>query len=209
MTQSSIFPDFTTESIRDCDDFEGDPVSNRVNGFTESGSHILQYWGTTSEWSQLKKHGSYIADKLVMTLKYVGRFGDSVRFEDLDPELQTTGIADALGVKSTKSTVAFDACGSRAEVANDPLLGNTYYFRDDRCFKFSVKRMRRELEFDHVLGRGKTMVWTNVAVKSKDQLRQRVAWALSQIFVLSVKVCCSRLICSKCILLTVSVNLQI
>ena len=31
----------------------------------------------------------------------------------------------------------------------------------------------------------KTMVWTNVVVKANDQLRQRAAWALSQILVTS------------------------
>jgi len=32
---------------------------------------------------------------------------------------------------------------------------------------------------------GKAQVWLNVALKAPDQLRQRVAWALSQIFVIS------------------------
>ena len=32
---------------------------------------------------------------------------------------------------------------------------------------------------------GKNMVWTMVVLDAPDQLRQRVAWALSQIFVIS------------------------
>ena len=37
------------------------------------------------------------------------------------------------------------------------------------------------------LKQGKNMVWTMVALSAEDQLRQRVAWALSQIFVVSDK----------------------
>ena len=35
------------------------------------------------------------------------------------------------------------------------------------------------------LKQGKNMVWTMVALQAEDQLRQRVAWALAQIFVIS------------------------
>ena len=181
--------DFSALSVQDCPSFEGDPMLNKINVFTENGSHILQYWDTDAKWKELKKKGYWFDDVRLTHLDYVGRLGDSIRFEDLEPNLQTVNMAKALGVNSTTSTIAFDACGSRAEVANDPLLGNTLFFFDDRCFQFSVKRHPRELDFKHQITRGKNMVFTNVVMQSPDQLRQRVAWALSQIFVLSVKVC--------------------
>ena len=39
----------------------------------------------------------------------------------------------------------------------------------------------------HSMQQGKNIAWTMVALHAEDQLRQRVAWALSQIFVVSDK----------------------
>lgn len=64
-------------------------------------------------------------------------------------------------------------CGSRAEVAPDPSL-------DDF---FELENRYLDSEFDSQSQRN--TVWMNIALNAEDQLRQRVAWALSQIFVLS------------------------
>jgi hypothetical protein len=42
----------------------------------------------------------------------------------------------------------------------------------------------QQLDFRHPFDMGTSMVWTNVALLSQDQLRQRMAWALSQIVTL-------------------------
>ena len=181
--------EFSGASVDDCPSFEGAPQRNKINVAAETGSHVLQYTDSAAKWKTLKNLGVWVNGKRVMKIKYVGRFGDIMPFEDFDPDLQTLPMANALGVKSTKSTVGVDACGSRAEVANNPLLGNMFYFRDDRCFQVATKRVRRYLDIEHVLRRGKAMVFTNLALKASDQLRQRVAWALSQIFVISEAVC--------------------
>ena len=184
--------DFTGPSVKDCPSKVLDPRRNPFNAAAEGGSHVFQYTDTAANWKTFKSHSRRLGDTHVLTLKYVGRFGDEVAFEDFEPDLQTLPMADALGVKSTKSTVAFDACGSRAEVANEPLLGNMFYFDDERCFDISTFQHRRRLDFQHTLQRGKEMIFTNLVLKAPDQLRQRVAWALSQIFVISQAVGCPR-----------------
>ena len=179
--------DFTGASVKDCPSFQFDPMRNQVNVVAESGLHIIKYTDT-AKWKALKAHGYTIGNEKVMTVQYVGRFGDTVEFANLDPDLQTLPMANALGIESSKSTVGFDACGSRAEVANDPLLGNMLFFYDDRCFDIVTKKHTREEDFRHTTSRGKEMLFTNIVLKAPDQLRQRVAWALSQIFVISVAV---------------------
>ena len=174
--------DFSQQSLTLCPRKDGTPdwyKRNHVYERAETGSHIFQH---TGQWNEFKK-------KHKNDLVYVGRFGDFIEFQNLDPDLQTLPMAKALGVKSTESTVAFDACGSRAEVSNNPLRGNTLFFNDVHCKEFKKERMSLELDFPYGdLERGKDYVYTNIVLKSPDQLRQRIAWALSQIFVLSEKV---------------------
>ena len=67
-------------------------------------------------------------------------------------------------------------CGSEGEVARKPDLSPEEmafrpFFTDSRFFNRQ--------------GNSKTDVWSMIALSAKDQLRQRVAWALSQIFVIS------------------------
>ena len=187
--------DFSGLSLQHCPRKTTSPnwyKRNDINALGEAGSHVYYYTGT----SRSRRLGSSVQVSDWNTFKqslehnYVGRFGDSVLFQNLDTALQTLPMADALGVQSTVSTVAFDACGSRAEVQNDPLKGNMHFFLDaaGRC-KYLFNRANRRLEFGYVdHERGKEIVFTNVMLKAPDQLRHRVAWALSQILVVSQKV---------------------
>ena len=186
--------DFTEPSLHFCP-LRGLPNAgwykrNQFSFVAETGSYLLKYSGTEKEWESLKKKGVMIDNKYAITLKYVGRLGDSIQFQNLDPDLQTLPMADVLGVKSTASSVAFDACGSRAEVQNNPLRGNTLWFSDVRCKDLRINREHRQLDiFYNTIERGKEYVFPNIVLKSADQLRQRVAWALSQVLVLAEPVC--------------------
>ncbi|CAJ1395594.1 unnamed protein product [Effrenium voratum] len=74
-------------------------------------------------------------------------------------------------------------CGSPGEVANMPELGHHFRFyttRDDADNDLDSHFFDR---FDTKLS--KSTVWTAKALGAEDQLRQRTAWALSQIFVVS------------------------
>uniref|UniRef100_A0A7S4RIT9 Uncharacterized protein n=2 Tax=Ditylum brightwellii TaxID=49249 RepID=A0A7S4RIT9_9STRA len=64
-------------------------------------------------------------------------------------------------------------CGSPGEIANDPTIGNVYDFGTGLD---TVNRL--------FLANQREQVWTMVALHSEDQLRQRVAHALSQILVI-------------------------
>ena len=159
---------------------------NNINALAEAGSHVFTFRGTNEQWKAYKKRNTMISNNRYVILKYAGRLGDSVQFQDLDTNLQTLPMANALGVKSTGSTVAFDACGSRAEVQNNPLLGYKFHFAFGSCRDVLKFREYRFLDFPYgTIERGKEYVFTNVVLKAADQLRQRVAWALSQIVVFS------------------------
>jgi hypothetical protein len=64
-------------------------------------------------------------------------------------------------------------CGSPGEVANDPIYG-------DHWFNVSIHIDDPHRELD----RQRETVWSTLAVTAPDQLRQRVAWALFQMFAL-------------------------
>ena len=175
---------------------------NDINALAESGGYIFNFPDYRRNMRRRlaggkDTSGDWEAYKFQKQLDngFLGRFGDSVLFQNLDPDVQTLPMADALGVKSSVSTVAFDACGSRAEVQNNPLRGNALYFHGvaSRC-KYLYNKMSRQFEFPYYdLERGKEHVFTNVVLTAPDQLRHRVAWALSQILVFSQKVRLSQL----------------
>lgn len=116
---------------------------------------------------------------------YQGSGGAGIRFRWQGP--------DSSGIKEIVPTSAFQtpppstsiclSCGSPGEVANDPAKGHQ--------FRFYTTRDRADQDLDnHFFDRfadelSKSTVWTAKALYAKDQLRQRVAWALSQIFVVS------------------------
>lgn len=111
--------------------------------------------------------------------EYVGRLGDTIEFQDLPDQLQTNAIADSLGASQY---VVGDAggtliCGSEGEVAPDPKLDD--YFEigtDDDDLPYRAVGQHREQ---------KKNVWVHQALYASDQLRQKMAWALSQILVVS------------------------
>jgi len=127
----------------------------------------------------------------------LGRVGDQVDFTTLPTDLQTKDLANAFS--SAGSTSYFEACGSPNEVANDPSLGNElsywYIYKgtsnkhwdheiDKPYADYGVGALPSGQIKERVPARfSKTRVWTMKALYAKDQLRQRTAWALSQIFV--------------------------
>jgi uncharacterized protein (DUF1501 family)/uncharacterized protein (DUF1800 family) len=110
----------------------------------------------------------------------IGRFGDVVDFGDLPVELQTEQMAVRVGalVSLPAGLEGAEACGSPGEVANVPELGNQYF----TYVVDNFTETQANLDF-HVNGNDDyTLVVNNVALKAVDQLRQRVAWNLANIF---------------------------
>ena len=103
---------------------------------------------------------------------YVTRLGDSIAFRDLPNDLKTDAVAQYFGaVPQGTSDGGVIVCGSIGEVSNDPALPETFDVHSNEHITFS----------DDVLDNQKHVVWTEVALYSDDQLRQRLAWALSQV----------------------------
>jgi len=100
----------------------------------------------------------------------LGRFGDVIKFVDLPNELRTEEVADFFGDSGSIGGAGVLVCGSPNESANDPSLG----------YQFDVSTGQ---DTESGLERQREYVWTMVGLNAEDQLRQRVAWALSQILV--------------------------
>lgn len=116
-------------------------------------------------------------------LPLVGRYGDTIDFETLSVDLQTEQMAVRVGALRNLPTGAegAEACGSPAEVANVPELGNHYYtYVADNFTEVSEV-------LDSPIGSNEdfSFVINNVHLKAVDQLRQRIAWSLSNIIVMN------------------------
>jgi hypothetical protein len=161
--------------------------------WAEQGSAFITY--PTSHMQSRWTAGKY-------KMHYIGRLGDTIAFSALPKQLQTKEMAQLVGaVEVTDSSnssssggggaatdVALgsegdaDACGSPGEVANKPELGHHFYFHTEKEHKYN----QNELDFSKYDRREtKVAVWANTQLKAQDQLRQRVAWAFLQTFVVS------------------------
>eukprot|EP00937_MAST-01D_sp_MAST-1D-sp2_P000967 g967.t1 len=120
----------------------------------------------------------------------LGRLGDSVDFRHLPSSVQDERMARAVGAESVRGDAGYESCGSPGESGNHPLLGHMYSMalgepgssvnsaehaqKMDRSSRAAVNRRNQ-----------KNVVWQNAVLNAPDQLRQRMAWALSQIFVIN------------------------
>lgn len=113
-------------------------------------------------------------------------------FFELPLELRTPRIAAVLGLNLTSvvANATFPdqsrqvgptvVCGSPFEVANDPSLGGSA--ASNSTFDAATVYLRSTPSRDLELQR--RTVWIKAALEDTGQLRQRVAWALSQILVI-------------------------
>jgi cullin-associated NEDD8-dissociated protein 1 len=74
-------------------------------------------------------------------------------------------------------------CGSPGELSNDPSLGD--HWLDLASIEFQ-RSDRLGLPIDttpgYVFARQREFIWSDIVLNAPDQLRQRMAWALFQIF---------------------------
>lgn len=112
----------------------------------------------------------------------VGRYGDQVDFQNLNVELQTEEIAAIVGALRTNSDQeGFEACGSPGEVSTTPELGYHYSVSNWN----NSAQITEALEWPLPSYHDHRFILENVALKAYDQLRQRVAWTLSNIVVIA------------------------
>lgn len=107
-------------------------------------------------------------------LKKIGRLTDTVMFRDLSNEMRLDEVAKYFGALQSSGGEGVVVCGSRNEVSNDPSLGSHFgleiWNHDNGSAVLNGASVRESAFFA-------------IALHAKDQLRQRVAWALSQIVV--------------------------
>mmetsp|Transcript_3881 Transcript_3881/g.6489 ORF Transcript_3881/g.6489 Transcript_3881/m.6489 type:complete len:2423 (+) Transcript_3881:72-7340(+) len=155
--------------------------NNPITEFAEAGEYKLQFpsWHNMSRWEINKP-----------LFRELGRLGDDFNYYEIPESFRTVTFNQVVGFDPETegvSSLHVDAmtnssgtlvCGSEFEVANDPLLGGSQGRGafDSRTDNYHVTSHDRYTEVQ------KRNIWTHVALEGKDQLRQRVAWALSQIF---------------------------
>ena len=115
-----------------------------------------------------------------------GRFGDWVSFDDLPESVKTAGFAQAVGVglEPAQSLPTTEICGSAGEVAAEPELGNHFYFGKERYSQLAEYTQQEMLRSRRHEGWARHIVHTMIGLYAPDELRQRVAWSLSQIIVI-------------------------
>jgi uncharacterized protein (DUF1501 family)/uncharacterized protein (DUF1800 family) len=109
----------------------------------------------------------------------VGRLGDVVDFATLSRALQSPAMAQRVGSVALAPGAVGEACGSPGEVTNVASRG------DRLTAGLSAYAATSTLDSALYFKNSKTATWMALALGAPDQLRQRVAWALSQIFVVS------------------------
>ncbi len=113
----------------------------------------------------------------------VGSYGDKIMFNDLPPSAKSAKVVTSLGgTIVADSGEVVEVCSSPGEVANSPNAGHQYLLQkySDAEIEYSDS-----LDQDHERWHSNHMVWNTISLNAPDQLRQRVAWALSSIFVVS------------------------
>ena len=127
---------------------------------------------TMDQWTTRESH-----------IRLIGALGANVTFDKLPSSTQSPSLAAAFGANATLSSDAPEVCGSPGEVANDPTHNHLYPIFWESASTGGQYHATEEL-YRSQEG-GVPSVWPNVAFKAPDQLRQRMAWALSQTFVIS------------------------
>jgi hypothetical protein len=128
--------------------------------------HVMKRWKDNQE-----KH------------RYIGRLDESVDFRYLATSVQSQQFAMHVGALGVTVDDGAMACGSRAEASNQPQHDHRYHIHTVEEDKRTWNQPQAGLFKTYHDGNGKSMVWTNVVLSATDQLRQRTAWALSQIYV--------------------------
>ena len=122
-------------------------------------------------------HGMDRWDRAQDFLIEIGRLGDEIKFSELPLALTTEAIAVALDAyEAFQVTGPAVVCGTPNEVSNRPSTAGELFHGALGVFGTGQ---------NSGLAEQKKKVWLDIALNGEDQLRQRVAWVLSQILVVS------------------------
>ena len=153
---------------------------NPITEFAEAGMSRLMFpdWHELTRWYTFKEMGGISA-----------KLGEDINIRRLPAEIRTERLVQALGIELDDDNGDDDpvtamavqsnlVCGSPNEVANNPELGGT--------IKFGAFTTPTHLDFDGQKFRNqREIAWIMAVLTDAGQLRQRIAWVLSQILVIS------------------------
>ena len=158
------------------------PTFNPFDNMAREGTTIANFPAShaMSRWRNL-------AGGVLKNAK-VGRLGDVLPFDELPSSVQTVGFAEAMGelVDDTTTHALVEVCGSPGEVANKPAL-------DHRMTMAYINEFGRENWGNTALMPNRPMSYNAASgtihlminLYAPDQLLQRLAFALSQIWVVA------------------------
>jgi hypothetical protein len=155
------------------------------------GAYNIQKWaknnGTVLVYPSLLKrqpHGMANWNNNWKKFTYVGRFGDHMKLGDLPNSLRRKEVTNYFDKSATNDNNKVLVCGSPGEVRNDRSEG----------FVFDVYSAFETVRW--YAGSNRKFVWIMIGLSASDQLRQRIAWALSQVSLLVDLFLCSYLLLS-------------
>ena len=145
---------------------------------TSAGGGVVLAFPASHSMARWSRHAASAGGDIEL----VGRLGDVVDFASLPTGMQSDAMARLVGaVDGARAADGTEACGSPGEVANEPRYGHRFH-----VYLTNREKALDELVPDRAYGdmtHGKVMVHTMLALRAADQLRQRMAFALSQIYV--------------------------
>ena len=147
--------------------------ANPIKAFARRGDTTLQF-PTSHPTSRFAGALSKFA--------LLGKLGDEVSFRNLPTSVQNAAVAaafDALAVGETS-----ESCGSPGEVANNPLAGNHFPMQSGGNGAVGKQEQAYYSYYNGYRGFGH-MIHFKLAMDAPDQLRQRAAHALIQVYVMS------------------------
>jgi len=144
--------------------------SNEIKAVAESGGTILQL---------PKSYGSSNWNKNIKNFARLGRMGDVILFTTLSKSTLGRGSVERELRKNIFNKKPVVICGSFGEVANDVKIGGGLYHGS-----FDVAYEHKSTPQEVYINARKTIM-TMIALNAPDQLRQRQAWALSQILTIA------------------------
>jgi len=149
-------------------------AKNPIKKWAENGMAYLKYPSTHPNPPSQRNfdHSHMRWDMYHIHFQYVGRYMDPIRFRDLPNELRLEQVAEFYGAVGDVNGTGIIVCGSEGEVSNEPSLGSIF-----------DATANRDRDTNRNLLKQREIVWTSVVTNADDQLRQRMAWALSQILV--------------------------
>ena len=149
------------------------PDANPIKAFAKQGKTTLRF-PSSHDMGRFASASSGFA--------LLGKYGDAVSFRNLPSSVQNADVAAAFNALVVGALS--ESCGSPGEVANNPLVGNLWSMQSGGNGAIGGMEQAYFNLYDGYHGYGQ-IIHHHLAMHAPDQLRQRAAHALLQVYVMS------------------------